>query len=385
MTAQEPLIVELIDTLDALRACRSELAELAAAPGTTSSIVQHPDWVAFEVASRGGKATPHVLVARDSGGAVRGYAPLLATALHARASVGKQHWAIYRSTGLRLLGESVVAAEADRESVLGAVTRTIAADRNVHALSIEETRLPSPFADALVRTRRGYASTAINLLEQTNWTLVPPPTLAEYLARLDGKRRKDLHRRVRNTYKQLGDTAKLRRFDTAESMPEYAHLLNSVYARSWHAASAPINWEQPDRLALFDKLAASQGVIGHLLMLGERPIAYVHGYRASGRYLLDNIGYDEEFAPLGIGLALVFEAIQDLLERFPGEVIDFGYGDNQYKRVLGNHSEPCGSLFLVRGLRARARLGLVRPLRLAYGAAHGVAKSGLLKKWLKRR
>lgn len=384
MTASAPLTIDLIDTATALRACRDELATLATGTGAASSVVQHPDWVAFELALRAA-ASPHLLVARDATGSVRGYAPLLATALHARVGIGKRHWGIYRGTGLRLLGEGIVAGAADRHAVTLAIARAIAADAGVRVLSIQETRLPNPFAEALAAANRHFTPVAINLLEQTNWTLLPPPTLAEYLASLDGKRRKDLHRRVRNAYKQLGDTAELRRFDTADAMPAYARLLNTVYARSWHAASAPIDWEQPDRLALFRKLAATQGVIGHLLMLGERPIAYVHGYRLGGRYLLDTIGYDEEFAPLGIGLALVFEAIQDLLERFPGEVIDFGYGDNQYKRVLGNHREPCGSLFLVRGLRARASLGLVRPLRRTYLVARAAAKSDALKKWLKRR
>ncbi len=112
--------------------------------------------------------------------------------------------------------------------------------------------------------------------------------------------------------------------------------MNQVYARSWHADAVTIDWEQPERRALFARLAAKGQLVGHILMLGDRPIAYVHGYRLGGRYVLDDTGYDEEFSSLGIGSSLVFQAIQDLIERHPGEVIDFGYGDNQYKRVLAN-------------------------------------------------
>jgi CelD/BcsL family acetyltransferase involved in cellulose biosynthesis len=189
---------------------------------------------------------------------------------------------------------------------------------------------------------------------------------------MDSKRRNDLTRRLRSVYKKLGEQAQLRIFDAAEQVDEYCALMNQVYARSWHASAQAIDWQLPARRQLFVRLAEEGRVIGHVLMLGGRPIAYVHGYRLGGRYVLDDTGYDEEFASLGVGSALVFQAIGDLFERYPGETIDFGYGDNQYKRVLANRQMPCGSLYVVRGVGASARFALVKPLRWAYRFARGV-------------
>jgi CelD/BcsL family acetyltransferase involved in cellulose biosynthesis len=185
-------------------------------------------------------------------------------------------------------------------------------------------------------------------------------------ASLGSKRRNDLTRRLRNVYKKLGDEARLRIFEAPDDVGEYCRLLNRVYARSWHATDLPINWEHPARHTLLRRMAGDRHFIGHLLMVAERPVAYVHGYRLGGHYLLDDTGYDEEFAAIGVGSALVFQVVQDLLARYDGDVIDFGYGDNQYKRVLANQEAPCGSLYLVRGAGPRARFRMIAPLRWIY-------------------
>lgn len=370
-TPQEArLSCAVIDSVTALHASRSELARLAETIGAASGIVQHPDWLAFELAWRGPEASLYLVVASNGLGQVVGYAPWLVEQHRAQLVLGKHRVSIYRGRTLRLLGAGVVALSDDRSMVEQMIADTLQQDRSVRVMRIQETELPNRFAVALSQGRRTFATIQANLLDQLNWAIQPQVSSAAYLATLGSKRRNDLTRRLRNVYKKLGDRAELRIFDRAEQIDEYAALMNKVYARSWHASAQAIDWELPARRGLFQQLAAGGQVIGHMLMLGERPIAYVHGYRLGGRYLLDDTGYDEEFASLGVGSALVFQAVQDLLDRYPAEVIDFGYGDNQYKRVLADQQAACGSLYLVRGLLPRLCFGIIAPIRWLYQRAH---------------
>lgn len=355
-----------MDSAAGLRSCRDELARLAETPGAASSIVQHPDWLLYELESRGAAAAPHVVVASDGAGRVIGYAPLLAHQHDARLALGQHQLSIYRGRALRLLGSGVVATAADRKQAERAIASALQLDRSVRVLRIQEAELPNSLALALSDGLQRFNVVAFNLLDQLSWTIPPQASSAAYLAAMDAKRRNDLTRRLRNVYKKLGEQGELKIYQAPASMDEYCRLMNQVYARSWHAQAVPTDWELPARRALLSRLADDQRVIGHLLMLGPRPIAYVHGYRLGGRYVLDDTGYDEEFAALGIGSALVFQAVLDLLDRFPGERIDFGYGDNQYKRVLASEQKPCGSLYIVRGVGASARFRLVQPLRWIY-------------------
>ena len=370
-TPQEArLSCTVIGSAMALDASRNELARLAETVSAASSIVQHPDWLAFELAWRGSEAALHLVVASNGLGQVIGYAPLLIEQHRAQLTLGKHRLSIYRGRTWRLLGSGVVALPADRSVVEQMVASALQRDSSVRVIRIQETELPNRFAAALSRGKRTFTTVQANLLDQVNWVIQPQASSAAYLATLGSKRRNDLTRRLRNVYKKLGDQAELRVFDRAEQIDEYAALMNRVYACSWHASAQAVDWELPARRSLFQQLTAGRQVIGHMLMLGERPIAYVHGYRLGGRYLLDDTGYDEEFASLGVGSALVFQAVQDLLDRYPGEVIDFGYGDNQYKRVLADRQTACGSLYLVRGLLPRLCFGCIAPIRWLYRCAH---------------
>ena len=268
-----------------------------------------------------------------------------------------------------MLGSFVVASPHERAAAEHAIASAIGFDPEVRVIQIQETVLPNSFATALSKGRRGFTCIPSNLLDQINWTIQPQTSLSAYLTSLGSKRRNDLTRRQRNVYKKLGGEAYLRIFDAPEHIDEYCKLMNQVYARSWHATAQPIDWELPARRALLHLFARNSRVIGHMLMLGARPIAYVHGYRLSGHYLLDDTGYDEEFASLGVGSTLVFQSIQHLIEHHPGELIDFGYGDNQYKRVLADQQTPCGSLYVVRGPGPSARFRMIVPLRWVYRCA----------------
>jgi CelD/BcsL family acetyltransferase involved in cellulose biosynthesis len=354
-----------------LRAVRDELAAVAELPGAASGIVQHPDWIAFEVESRHDGTSPHVIVVRNSTGQVAGYAPLLAIDHTARLDVGGRRVKLYRGAALRMLGSGVVANGAERATVELVVSRQLAGDMNIRVVRIQEADLPNSFATVLSRGG-GFRTVAAHLLDQLQWSIDPQPSSETWLAAMDKKKRVDQIQRVGRAYRKLGGDAALRVFDRGEDMPEYGRLMNELYARTWHNDELPIDWQAPERIVLFKRLADAGQLLGHIVVRDGRPLAYVHGYRLGGTYLVDDLGYDEEVAKIGIGSVAVFQVVRALLDRFPGERISFGYGDNQYKRLLSTRAEPCGSLYVVRSVRATAGFHVYAPIRWLYRGLHRV-------------
>jgi hypothetical protein len=361
----------ILHSVDELRAMRDELAAVAELPGAASSIVQHPDWIAFEVESRRDGTLPHVIVVRNIQGHVAGYAPLLAIDHTAKLDLAGRRVQLYRGAALRLLGAGVVATETERATVELVVSRQLAGDENVRVVRIQEADLPNRFAAALSHVG-GFRTVAAHLLDQLHLSIDSHPSSEAWLAAMDKKKRTDQTQRVGRAYRKLGGDAALRIFDAGTEMAEYCRLMNEVYARTWHHAELPTNWEAPERVALFRRLAEAGQLIGHVVIREGRPLAYVHGYRIGGTYLVDDLGYDEEVAKVGIGSVAVFQAVRGLLDRFPGERISFGYGDNQYKRLLATRVEPCGSLYVVRSGRATAGFSVYAPVRWLYRGLHRV-------------
>jgi hypothetical protein len=370
-------------TVDEVRGLRDELAALAERPGAASGIVQHPDWILFEVDSRDDGTVPHVIVVRDSTGQIVGYAPLLAVVHTARLDLAGRRLRLYRGAALRLLGAGVVSDDAQREAVGLAVSRQLIGDDEVCVVRIQEADLPNRFAEALSRGG-GFRTVAAHLLDQVQWSIDPQSSSEAWLASFDKKKRGDLTQRVGRAYRKLGGDAALHTFDAAEDMPAYCRLMNEVYARTWHHAELPTDWEAPQRVALFSRLAAAGQLVGHVVVKEGRPLAYVHGYLLGGTYLVDDLGYDEEVAKIGIGSVATFQAIRALIDRFPGLRISFGYGDNQYKRVLATRSEACGSLYVVRGTRATAGFHAYAPVRWLYRGLHRVRKDMIRRKYVGR-
>ncbi|HXO99168.1 MAG TPA: GNAT family N-acetyltransferase [Luteibacter sp.] len=360
-----------LHTVEALRSLRDELAHVAELPGAASGIVQHPDWIEYEVVSRHDGTVPHVIVVRDGEGRVAGYAPLLAIDHTARLDVAGRRVKLYRGAALRMLGAGVVASDQERGIVELLVSRQLAGDPSVRVVRIQEADLPNRFATALSHGG-GFRTVAAHLLDQLHWSIDPQPSSEAWLAAMDKKKRADQTQRVGRAYRKLGGDAALRVFDRGEDMAEYCRLMNEVYARTWHHDDLPTDWEAPERVALFQRLADAGQLIGHIVLREGRPLAYVHGYRIGGTYLVDDLGYDEEVAKIGIGSVAVFQAVKALLDRFPGERISFGYGDNQYKRLLSTRAEPCGSLYVVRSTRATAGFHMYAPVRWLYRGLHRV-------------
>ncbi|MGN6482486.1 hypothetical protein, partial [Luteibacter sp.] len=236
--------------LDALRAARDEMAALAELPGGCDGIVQHPDWIAYEVESRDDGTAPHVVVVRDSAGRMVGYAPLLAIRHTARLDLAGRRVRVYEGAALRMLGAGVVSSADDRATVMLAIVRQLHGDANIRVIRIQESALPNAFAQALGKGEDMRLVPA-NLLEQVQWTIRDQPSSAAWLAQMDKKRRTDLSQRVGRAYRKLGSDAALHTFDTPESMPEYCRLMHEVYARTWHHDDLPTQWDHPARVALF--------------------------------------------------------------------------------------------------------------------------------------
>lgn len=359
------MICHTLDTLDDLRASRDAMASVAERPDAASSIVQHPDWLDYEVAGRRDGTAPHMVLARDDDGRLLGYAPLLAAEHTARLDLAGRRLRVYRGDALRLLGTGVVAGPAHRPAVGEAIARQLKTDRRLRVIRIQEARLDDPFVAALAQNG-GFRVVSAHLREQTHWIIDPQPSSEAWLGTLEKKKRSDLVQRVGRAYRKLGGDAALHVFDTPDAMPRYCRLINEAYARTWHHDALPIDWEAPARVDLFRRLAAAGQLIGHVVLRDDRPLAYVHGYRVSGTYLVEDLGYDDAVAKAGIGSVAVFQAIRGVMDRYPGERISFGYGDNQYKRVLASRGEACGSLYLVRPGPATAGFHMYAPARWLY-------------------
>src|SRR5207237_3609270 len=72
------------------------------------------------------------------------------------------------------------------------------------------------------------------------------------------------------------------------------------------------------------------------------------GIQWEGTFVSEEIGYDPAYADFAPGTVLHFRVLEDLIARNTPAMADFGFGDNVYKQVFGNHHTLSGPVLLSR-------------------------------------
>jgi hypothetical protein len=152
-------------------------------------------------------------------------------------------------------------------------------------------------------------------------------TWAQYLAGRDGALRETVRRRVARSARDPGIRfALLRRQDDVEVG---IAAFETVYAKSW---------KQPEPYPSFNatliRTASALGILRLAVMWRQEvAVAVQYWIVSGGRASMLKLAHDEAFKLLSPGTVLTAWVIESLLEREAITEIDFGRGDDPYKRA----------------------------------------------------
>lgn len=281
---------------------------------------------------------PLLAVARD--GDARAILPL-------RQDNGTLHelanWYSFRVT-------PIVTPGADARALLSTIARDIAAraDRIVLNKFSEED-----------------AATMAAAFRQAGWFAVMTPcdvnhilrvqgrTYAEYLAGRPGQVRTTLKRKAKKVEVQLFDTYDQDAWDAYEA----------IYAQSWKPEEG-----SPAFLRRFAREEGAAGRLRFALALAEgQPVAAQFWTVEAGTAFIHKLAHVEEAKPLSPGTTLSAALFERVIDRDKVELVDFGTGNDGYKRDW------------MEEVRTRYRLELLRPFRPENWPriAKSLARSGL--------
>ncbi|MDE2576919.1 MAG: GNAT family N-acetyltransferase [Rhodospirillales bacterium] len=178
-------------------------------------------------------------------------------------------------------------------------------------------------------------------------------TWAAYLAARPGELRETVRRRLRRTDRDgdIGWTLVTGGADLEAGIAEY----EDVYARSWKTPE-PF----PRFNAVLMRAAAAVGALRlGILRQGGRAVAAQLWVVHEGCVTVLKLAHDESFRALSPGTLLTALMIRRLLEAEHVEELDFGRGDDEYKRLwVGRRRQRIGLLLInPRRLRGLALLG----------------------------
>lgn len=220
----------------------------------------------------------------------------------------------------------------------------------VSVLHLSEEHAGYPhIASGLVPGRRPHATTTQHWLAM----LVDPET-GEKVERHSSKTRRTFRYKDRKLREHFGDDVVIREVRKPADLKEFVAIASSIGARSYQKG---INVGVQDNERWNTLIGALEGqdcLSGHVLVAGGTPIAYALGSIYRSTYLLIATSFLPEFRDLSPGAYLLRSIIGEL-EESGIRILDFGFGDAEYKRLYGN---VCVRESLMRfyGVSVRARI-----------------------------
>jgi hypothetical protein len=217
-----------------------------------------------------------------------------------------------------------------------------------------------PFLDLLIAGGRSAGLHALRFDHFGNWhETLGGSGWADYLAARPGTLRETIRRRLRRAEQVLD--ARFRVLSSPEELTDGIAAFDSVYSKSW---------KEPEPYPLFNAaLIRATAAAGSLRLglwsIGPQPVAAQFWIVEHRRATILKLAHDEAFKAHSPGTVLTALMLRELLDRDAVQQIDFGRGDDAYKRGwAGQRRQRIGIVLAnphrVQGLIQLGRHGLGR-------------------------
>lgn len=349
---------EVATDLAGLVRVQEELRRLSERVGQSSAAADPVRFLAELEAERAG---PYVAVFRRGGEAC---GAILAR-LERRTMVCRVGYVRFRMP--RLLTLAIVYGgmmAVDREAEGAVVEHVRGSLVGRHIQQVEVNRIDA--GSAIAAELRGMGQGAATWRTDLHWRGRLLDSSGNRRIPVSGKTRNTMKRKDRKLVEACGENLSVRTVTKPEEVGEFTRAADSISALSYHGAIGVGVRDSDSWRAACRAMAESGKLRSYLLMAGERPVSYIMGIVHQRTFTLEATAFVPDMSSLSPGGVLLWRVLNDLVDAGV-DVVDFGFGDAQYKQMYGTESNQD---LLVRLYGSGARAGLVRLFDVWSGRAH---------------
>lgn len=243
------------------------------------------------------------------------------------------------------------------------------------SILIQDLDVTAPLREALTSaTRQRRLAVCYPSSPVSRWWIRFPEKPDEYWSQFSKKTRYNFRYRA----KHLEHT--VRCITSVDEVPAFIDAVRTVEERTWQYRRLGLISDVQQKLELWGQWARMGALRCYLMEQAGRPVAFAIGVQWKDTYTYVETGYDPEYAAKSPGQVLLYRMLEDLIARNPPRLLDFGFGDSEYKRMFANHETQSGPVVLVR--RSSRALTAWRLTQLRCGIGRGarriLGKAGVL-------
>lgn len=171
-----------------------------------------------------------------------------------------------------------------------------------------------------------------------HWRLVLPGSLEEFLVTRSARSRGRIRRYPKRLLDEYGDRMELRTYRDSSSIDELFAEAESVAAKTYQRALGA-SFEDSKLHRAITQLAMDRGWFrGYVLRLDGVPRAFWFGIGHRGVFRTGQTGFDPDYRDYNVGTYVLMRMIEDLCAEPSINVIDYGFGEAEYKHTFGSDS-----------------------------------------------
>jgi hypothetical protein len=366
---------------DELAALRKEWLELP-----IDSITAHPDYFAAVLDSTEHVDGPYIVTLRR-GGALEALLVCRRERLELSSKIGYQTvWSPrVRSITVVYRGCLGKVDETNAALLLGALREALRS-READVLRFPHLEVGHPLLRAVRAADAGLLARDRFPVTTVCWERSLKGTYEDFLGSLSKSTRSGVVRYQRKLERDFDGRLRVRTFSEPEDFDDFFHDSEAVAERAWQRGlGVGLGSDPGQRLRV--RYGLERGWFhGFVLYVDETPVAFCHGERYAGRFRYGIPGYDPAYADYRIGTYVLMKMIEHLCADDEVSVLDFGWGDAEYKRRYGDRQwhEQDATLYAP-GLRP-AWINLVRTGIMGANAALAAGARSLGRvSWVKKR
>ncbi|MGH3026983.1 MAG: GNAT family N-acetyltransferase [Gaiellaceae bacterium] len=169
-----------------------------------------------------------------------------------------------------------------------------------------------------------------------HWRAALPGTLDDFLAQRSRRRRESVRRYSRRLERTYGDDARVEVVRDGKGLDKLFAESKVIHRETYqHVLGVGFSDENVQRRLA--ELTSDRGWFrGYMLYLRDKPVAFWHGNAYRGSFGVMATGFDPAYADDRPGTYLLMRAVEDLSGDGSAKVMDFGFGDADYKRHFGD-------------------------------------------------
>ncbi len=277
-------------------------------------------------------ARPHIILLTRGGEPVALVAGSIART-RIRCRIGYQHIWLPRLRCLTILYGGLL-GQMDEETsglLLDEIGRSLAASE-ADVVFLNHLSTESAMYNAVMSRIPGMCRSRFPRVEP-HWVLTVPDSLDAFYKTLSRGHKANLRNYMRKMDNQYAERAVFKTYTQQEDVGSFLTAASQVSVKTYqHALGTGLEDNESTRDLL--RAPAGEGRFrGDILFVDGEPTAYQYGLIYRSQYLFEKRGFDPKWKALNVGTVLFLRVLRDLCDNKAGpRVIDFGFGDADYKR-----------------------------------------------------